>query len=85
MQISKQKTTFNSNNINPFRHFPPLDICFLSNNIMDYHIVSQGKTTIPSVDDGEEMGFTDVSNQRHLKNGQLLLSLPVFSVLLLFR
>jgi hypothetical protein len=28
---------------------------------MDYYIVSQGKTTIPSVDDGEEMGFTDVS------------------------
>lgn len=27
---------------------------------MDYHIVSQGKTTIPSVDDGEEMTLTDV-------------------------
>lgn len=27
---------------------------------MDYHIVSQGKTTIPSVDDGEEMQITDV-------------------------
>jgi len=27
---------------------------------MDYHIVSQGKTTIPSVDDNEEMGLTDV-------------------------
>lgn len=27
---------------------------------MDYHIVSQGKTTIPSVDDGEEMTFTEV-------------------------
>lgn len=32
----------------------------LSNDIMDYHIVSQGKTTIPSVDDGEEMQLTDV-------------------------
>lgn len=32
----------------------------LSNNIMDYHIVSQGKTTIPSVDDNEEMLVTDV-------------------------
>jgi hypothetical protein len=32
----------------------------LSNDIMDYHIVSQGKTTIPSVDDGEEMTLTDV-------------------------
>jgi hypothetical protein len=27
---------------------------------MDYHIVAQGKTTIPSVDDGEEMELTDV-------------------------
>jgi hypothetical protein len=27
---------------------------------MDYHIVSQGKTTIPSVADDEEMLVTDV-------------------------
>ncbi|XP_030752193.1 myosin heavy chain, muscle isoform X46 [Sitophilus oryzae] len=35
------------------------DICLLSNDIMDYHFVSQGKTKIPSVDDGEEMTITD--------------------------
>jgi hypothetical protein len=28
---------------------------------MDYNIVSQGKTAIPGVDDGEEMQITDVS------------------------
>lgn len=28
---------------------------------MDYNIVSQGKTSIPGVDDGEEMKLTDVS------------------------
>lgn len=39
----------------------------LSNDIYDYHIVSQGKTTIPSVDDAEEMGLTDV-RIRHKKN-----------------
>lgn len=33
----------------------------LSNDIMDYNIVSQGKTTIPGLDDGEEMKLTDVS------------------------
>uniref|UniRef100_A0AAG5DQN3 Myosin heavy chain n=1 Tax=Anopheles atroparvus TaxID=41427 RepID=A0AAG5DQN3_ANOAO len=33
--------------------------CFLSNDIYDYNIVSQGKTTIPNVDDGEEMTLTD--------------------------
>lgn len=27
---------------------------------MDYHVVSQGKTSIPGVDDGEEMTLTDV-------------------------
>lgn len=32
----------------------------LSNNIMDYYFVSQGKTTIPGVDDGEECIATDV-------------------------
>ncbi|XP_062706917.1 myosin heavy chain, muscle isoform X8 [Aedes albopictus] len=35
------------------------EMCMLSNNIHDYHIVSQGKTTIPSVDDGEEMLGTE--------------------------
>ncbi|XP_076274751.1 myosin heavy chain isoform X50 [Rhynchophorus ferrugineus] len=35
------------------------DICFLSNDIYDYHYVSQGKTTIPNVDDKEEMQLTD--------------------------
>lgn len=53
----------NTNTIYPIlckTHPSSLDICLLSNDIMDYHIVSQGKTTIPSVDDGEEMGFTDV-------------------------
>lgn len=36
-------------------------MCTLSNNIMDYYVVSQGKTTIPNVDDGEEFKDTDVS------------------------
>lgn len=34
--------------------------CLLSNNIMDYYVVSQGKTSIPGVDDGEECELTDV-------------------------
>lgn len=36
-------------------------MCSLSDNIMDYYVVSQGKTTIPGVDDGEEFRDTDVS------------------------
>jgi myosin heavy chain 6/7 len=32
----------------------------LTNNIMDYYVVSQGKTSIPGVDDGEELELTDV-------------------------
>uniref|UniRef100_A0A1B6DC75 Myosin motor domain-containing protein n=1 Tax=Clastoptera arizonana TaxID=38151 RepID=A0A1B6DC75_9HEMI len=35
------------------------DNCLLSNNITDYYFVSQGKTTIPTVDDGEEFSITD--------------------------
>lgn len=38
----------------------PLEKCLLSNNIMDYHVVAQGKTSIPGVDDGEELELTDV-------------------------
>ncbi|XP_012254774.1 myosin heavy chain, muscle isoform X10 [Athalia rosae] len=34
-------------------------ICFLSDNIYDYYNVSQGKITIPSMDDGEECQLTD--------------------------
>lgn len=37
-----------------------LAYCLLSNNVHDYRIVSQGKTTIPSVDDGAEFEDTDV-------------------------
>ncbi|KAG8196053.1 hypothetical protein JTE90_007800 [Oedothorax gibbosus] len=33
--------------------------CLLSNNVRDYHFVSQGKTDIPGVDDGEDMLITD--------------------------
>lgn len=47
-----------------FNHCSPhpnhLEICMLSNNIMDYYVVSQGKTSIPGVDDGEELELTDV-------------------------
>jgi len=32
----------------------------LSENIMDYYVVSQGKTSIPGVDDAEELTLTDV-------------------------
>ncbi|XP_077276629.1 myosin heavy chain isoform X3 [Temnothorax americanus] len=34
-------------------------MCLLSDNIQDYYFVSQGKTTIPNVDDGEECLLTD--------------------------
>lgn len=37
-------------------------MCFLSENIYDYVNVSQGKITIPNVDDGEECLLTDVSH-----------------------
>lgn len=45
-----------------------LDKCILSNDIMDYQVVAQGKTTIPGVDDAEEMQLTDVRTNwlRHL-------------------
>lgn len=40
-------------------------MCMLSNDIYDYTIVSQGKTTIPNLDDGEECEATDVSLRCH--------------------
>lgn len=41
--------------------FFPTDMCNLSDNIYDYYNVSQGKVTIPNMDDGEEFALTDVS------------------------
>lgn len=35
------------------------EYCLLSNNIYDYHIVSQGKVTVASIDDPEEFLLTD--------------------------
>lgn len=42
-------------------------MCSLSNDIYDYHNVSQGKVTIPNVDDAEELTLTDV---RTIENPQ---------------
>ena len=36
----------------------------LTDNIMDYFFVAQGKTTIPGVDDAEELELTDVRFSR---------------------
>ena len=37
------------------------EMCTLGNDIYEYNYVSQGKITIPNVDDGEELQLTDVS------------------------
>merc|ERR1719333_5500 len=37
--------------------------CFLSNDILDYWFVSQGKLTVPSIDDKEDMQFADEAFQ----------------------
>lgn len=39
-------------------------MCFLSDNIYDYFNVSQGKVTVPSIDDSEEFTLADVSDSR---------------------
>lgn len=47
-----------------------VEMCCLTNDIHDYVFVSQGKTTIPNVDDGEECTLTDVRTRRscHLRD-----------------
>ena len=35
------------------------DRCLLTDNILDYWYVSQGKLTVPSIDDKEDMMFAD--------------------------
>ena len=41
-------------------HVPDLkEKCLLSDDILDYWYVSQGKLTVPSIDDKEDMMFAD--------------------------
>ena len=42
------------------RLFINLDQCLLTGDIKDYYNVAQGKTSIPGLDDGEELTLTDV-------------------------
>lgn len=49
------------NEINFASHFFLSEMCLLSDDIYDYHFVSQGKVEIPGVDDASEMKDTDVS------------------------
>lgn len=58
----KRKNLFNHTTLlcYPPPHQTLLEKCMLSNNIMDYMVVAQGKTSIPGVDDGEECELTDV-------------------------
>lgn len=42
----------------------PTDLCLLNNKVEYYHFVAQGKTSIPGVDDNEEMMITDVRLQQ---------------------
>lgn len=48
------------------RSFLSTEKCFLSDNIYDYFNVSQGKITVPGIDDGEESQLADVSLQNRL-------------------
>ena len=72
-----------------------VEMCCLTNDIHDYVFVSQGKTTIPNVDDGEECTLTDVRTRRscHLRDYasltlnlslSLSLSLSLFIAFFLF-
>uniref|UniRef100_A0A2S2PBL2 Uncharacterized protein n=1 Tax=Schizaphis graminum TaxID=13262 RepID=A0A2S2PBL2_SCHGA len=45
---------------------------YLSNRISDYYYISQGKTRIPGVNDGEEFQITDVSADPRVFNNLIL-------------
>lgn len=57
-------------NFSPKFFFRLSDMCFLSDNIYDYYNVSQGKVTVPNMDDGEEFTLTDVSSKKKINNTQ---------------
>jgi hypothetical protein len=64
-----------------------VEMCLLSNDVHDYYFVSQGKTTIPNVDDGEECLLTDVRTRRRWRISQgsrlsFIFALPLYNDIL---
>ena len=46
--------------------------CNLSDDIYDYHFVSQGKTSVPSIDDNEDLEFThEAFNILHFSDSEI--------------
>ena len=46
--------------------------CNLSDDIYDYHFVSQGKTSVPSIDDNEDLEFThEAFNILHFSESEI--------------
>lgn len=43
------------------KHYFIVEFCILTSRISDYPMISQGKTRIPGVNDGEDFELTDVS------------------------
>lgn len=50
----------------------PTDICLLNKPVDYYYFVAQGKTSIPGVDDQEELTITDVSASPNTANPTVL-------------
>lgn len=62
-------------------------MCSLSDNVYDYPFVSQGKVTVPSIDDSEEMQMADVRSLTNQNEKKVILiqSLDVqFSIQIAF-
>ena len=46
--------------------------CHLSDDVYDYHFVSQGKTSVPSIDDNEDLEFThEAFNILHFSESEI--------------
>lgn len=54
--------------------FDNLDITMLSSRMSDYPTITQGKTRIPGINDGEEFEETDVSLTILISNGMVLIT-----------
>lgn len=62
----------------PKKKTKTLEFCMLSDNVKDYYVVSQGKTSIPGVDDAEECELTDVCRSPSLVTSSGYFSFIIF-------
>lgn len=65
-RIKRKRNVQQQQELRYFFFFPLAEMLLITNNPYDYSYISQGETTVKSIDDKEELMATDVNKTEHL-------------------